>query len=433
LAVRNVFHILFSGIAFLAAFAVPWSADAQDLVVTRNVTVRANPLSTSPRLHFPAIGERLVLLDDGRQERGYYHVRLGDGRVGWVYRTYVKRADEFALESADTAPSGPDQVKVHYIDVDQGNATLVEFPCAAILIDAGGRDPVATGLLTRYLDSFFARRTDLQRRLAAVYVTHTHVDHNTALGALVYNYKIGAYIDNGRLFGSGSKDAVWMAAYIRDVTPAMPRAAVLERDVRASGGQGLAGPVIDPVACPGVDPQIRVLTGGRERSDNSQWSKDDYDNGNNHSVVIRIDYGKASFLFPGDLENAGIADALTRYAETGLLDTDVVEVSHHGADNGTTAPFLAAISPDIAVISMGPEGVRQDWSAYQYGHPRIASVRLLRDAVHLSRPAKHVRVANAMRSFETMRMDKAVFGTGWDGTVIVTADAQGRFAVKTEH
>jgi len=82
---------------------------------------------------------------------------------------------------------------------------------------------------------------------------------------------------------------------------------------------------------------------------------------------------------------------------------------------------------------MGPEGVRQDWSAYQYGHPRIASVRLLRDAVHLSRPAKHVRVANAMRSFETMRMDKAVFGTGWDGTVIVTADAQGRFAVKTEH
>jgi hypothetical protein len=128
LAVRNVFHILFSGIAFLAAFAVPWSADAQDLVVTRNVTVRANPLSTSPRLHFPAIGERLVLLDDGRQERGYYHVRLGDGRVGWVYRTYVKRADEFALESADTAPSGPDQVKVHYIRAMRRSSSFRALP-----------------------------------------------------------------------------------------------------------------------------------------------------------------------------------------------------------------------------------------------------------------------------------------------------------------
>ena len=419
----------------LVAACAPVVASAQDLIVTRNVTVREAPDRQSPRVDYPDVGSRLEMLDDGRQDRGYYHVRLADGRSGWVYRTFVRR------DAAGTPPLTPatpealaasDRMVVHYLDMDQGNAAIVEFPCAAVLIDVGGRDPVATGRLTTYLDAFFARRTDLGRKFAAVYVTHTHLDHNTTLGALIYNYRLGAYVDNGLLFGSGYKDAVWMAAYARDAVPKVLRAAVSEKDVRAAGTDGMTSPAIDPVACSGVDPRIRVLSGGRARSDNPQWSNDDFDNGNNHSMVIRIDYGESSFLFPGDIENAGIADLLSRYAGSGLLDVDVLEVSHHGAENGTTAPFLAAISPEIAIISMGPESVQGPWTAFAYGHPRLKTVQLVRDAVTGVRPAKDVRVANAVRSFETMAMAKAVCGTGWDGAVTVTADAQGHLSVSTE-
>lgn len=428
-------RLLLGALIGLIALSAPAVASAEDLVVTRNVTVREAPDRQSSRVDFPDVGSRLELLDDGRQDHGYYHVRLSDGRTGWVYRTFVRRADPGPPPVPPATPealAGSDRMVVHYLDMDQGNAAIVEFPCAAVLIDVGGRDPVATSRLTAYLDAFFARRTDLGRKFAAVYVTHTHLDHNTTLGALIYNYRVGAYVDNGLLFGSGYKDAVWMAAYVRDAMPKVMRAAVSEKDVRAAGTDGMTNPVIDPVACSGVDPRIRVLSGGRARSDNPQWSNDDFGNGNNHSMVIRIDYGRSSFLFPGDIENAGIADLLSRYSGSGLLDVDVLEVSHHGAENGTTAPFLAAISPQIAVMSMGPESVQGPWTAFAYGHPRLKTVQLVRDAVTGVRPAKDVRVANAVRSFETMTMAKAVYGTGWDGAVTVTADAQRHYTVSTE-
>ncbi|THD34446.1 MAG: MBL fold metallo-hydrolase [Sphingomonas sp.] len=428
------FTVCLAGLALFSSSA----AHADDLVVTRNVTIRVAPARQSERVEFPAIGDRLELLDDGQQQSGYYHVRLPDGRTGWVYRTFVHREPSppapfvSGPASAPEALTGGSAMTVHYLDMDQGNAAIVEFPCAAVLIDSGGRDPVAAGRLKANLDAFFARRTDLGRRFAAVYVTHTHLDHNTTLGTLIYNYRVGAYIDNGRLVGSGDKDAVWMAAYARDATPKVERAIVLEKDVRAAGAQGLTSAVIDPVSCAGVDPRIRVLSGGRERSDNPGWSNDDFDNGNNHSIVIRIDYGEASFLFPGDLENAGITDLLSQYGASGLLDVDVLEVSHHGAENGTTPQLLAAVTPEVAVMSMGPESVQGQWTAFAYGHPRLKTVQLLRGAVSGSRAPKDVRVANAVRSFETLRMDRAVYGTGWDGTVTVTADAQGRISVKTE-
>ena len=69
-------------------------------------------------------------------------------------------------------------MKVHYIDVGQGNAALVEFSCGAVLIDAGGGNDDVAETLTTYPDDFFNRRSDLNRTLDAVFITHTHVDHN---------------------------------------------------------------------------------------------------------------------------------------------------------------------------------------------------------------------------------------------------------------
>jgi len=48
------------------------------------------------------------------------------------------------------------------------------------------------------------------------------------------------------------------------------------------------------------------------RDDNPGWSYEDFDNKNNHSIVIRVDFGKASFLFTGDLEKPAIATERSR-------------------------------------------------------------------------------------------------------------------------
>jgi hypothetical protein len=53
----------------------------------------------------------------------------------------------------------------HFIDVDQAHATLLEFSCGAMLIDAGSQDDDSSADLVNYLNTFFARRTDLTRTL----------------------------------------------------------------------------------------------------------------------------------------------------------------------------------------------------------------------------------------------------------------------------
>ncbi|WP_298166605.1 MBL fold metallo-hydrolase [Novosphingobium sp.] len=407
---------------------------ADDVVVARDVTVRAKPSRRSEIVEFPAVGTNLILLDDGAVSRGYYHVQLPDGRAGWVYRTYVRRTVGSLAEALVDNSAG--QLVVHYIDVDQANAALLEFPCGAVLIDAGSRGDEAETKLLAYLEAFFARRSDLGGKLAAIFVTHTHIDHNASLDKLVMKYRVGSYIHNGVARGSGRANAKWMLAHARETSPAIAFRAVSEADVEAAGTAGLTDNIIDPIACPTIDPRIRVLAGGRELPDGtefrpSDWGDEDIENGNNHSLVIRVDFGQSSFLFPGDLENAGISDLLARYAGTTLLDTDVLEVSHHGAANGTTAAFLSAVSPQVAVMSMGSPMTQEKWTAWAYGHPRKATSDLLYAAVTRKRPSKSVMVATKTKTFVPFAMDRAIYATGWDGTIDVKADTAGRIQVTT--
>ena len=72
-------------------------------------------------------------------------------------------------------------MRAHFINVGQGDATLLEFPCGAVLIDAGGFDATTSEQLVEYLSLFFERRPDLDNTLDTVFVTHTHIDHNRAL------------------------------------------------------------------------------------------------------------------------------------------------------------------------------------------------------------------------------------------------------------
>jgi competence protein ComEC len=80
--------------------------------------------------------------------------------------------------------------------------------------------------------------------------------------------------------------------------PPMAHWPISDTEVTATGGQGLTDEIIDPVVCAGVNPRIRVLSG--EQKTNPGWPQREFDDENNHSVVIRIDFGEASFLFTGD-------------------------------------------------------------------------------------------------------------------------------------
>lgn len=357
--------------------------------------------------------------------------------------------DATMVADGDAAPSDGDAtaatatMRLHVLDVGQGDAILVELPCGAMLVDTGGEETDASGAspgfdsdqaLEDQLEAFFAERPDLQRTLDSVVLTHPHIDHThgvTRLLALVAAGKlhIRNVVTNGNE-GSGSGIQQQRALHDwADTAPGVERWYVLQRK---TGATGLTNGVIDPFpTCDGIDPKVTALWGRIDGASplSQSWSPDDLDNENNHSVVLRIDFGAASALLTGDLEDAGIAALLAQYAGTGLLDVDVYKVGHHGSYNGTTPGLVQAMTPRAAVISAGPFDRLGDYTAYTYGHPRWRAVSdLLGDndsiGVSGSRPhAVDAEVATGYSDghgvFEMRHIARAVFSTGWEHHAVV--------------
>jgi competence ComEA-like helix-hairpin-helix protein len=183
--------------------------------------------------------------------------------------------------------------------------------------------------------------------------------------------------------------------------------------------------VIDPVKCDNVDPKIKLLWGGQNT--NPGWTKTAFENQNNHSVVTRIDFGGASLLITGDLQEEAIIDLIEHYRGSTLLDVDVYQVGHHGSHNATTEEFLEVMTPKVAVIAMGDSSRELPWTAWKYGHPRKNIVQMLERHVEQSRKRITVQVGTGVETFEARRISRAIYATGWDGSVVLEADTAGRW------
>lgn len=94
--------------------------------------------------------------------------------------------------------------------------------------------------------------------------------------------------------------------------------------------------------------------------------KENYDNLNNYSPIMKIVYGNTSFLFTGDAEADLEKDVLKTNAN---LSSDVLKIGHHGSSTSTSEEFLVAVSPKISIISVGINN--------SYSHPSSKTLSLL--------------------------------------------------------
>src|ERR1041385_72535 len=105
---------------------------------------------------------------------------------------------------AASASAQTPSMTAHFIDIGQGESVLLEFSCGAMLIDAGAQDEAAKNRLVAYLNKFFARRTDLHKTINTILITHDHIDHDYALRAVVENFTVQHFVDNGLISGPGA-------------------------------------------------------------------------------------------------------------------------------------------------------------------------------------------------------------------------------------
>jgi competence protein ComEC len=215
-----------------------------------------------------------------------------------------------------TSASGA-QVKVHIIDVGQGDSIYIQLPGNNdILIDGG--DNNKGSVVVSYLKNHGV--DDIELLIA----THPHADHIGGLDDVLAAFKVERVVDNGM-----SADTATYRDYLAAV-----RAEGCPHQKAMSGQSWTFG------SC-----ALKVLGPVKDHGD-----------ANNNSVVCLLDCGEIEFLFTGDAEAEAEADLTGR-----PIAAEILKVSHHGSRTSTSQAFLDAVRPGVAVICVG--------AGNRYGHP----------------------------------------------------------------
>ena len=261
-------------------------------------------------------------------------------------------AYEFLFKDMFTSSLPEGVMYAQFIDVGQGDSTLLTSPTGEhVLIDTGPRS--SEGALIRHLNDAGVETIDY------LILTHPHEDHIGGAAAVLEKFTVEAVI---------MPDAYTETSVFTDLLEAI-EAEGCDTILAESGNTYTFGECSLTVLGP-LDTEGKDL--------------------NNVSVVCRVDYGKSSILFTGDMEKSYESELVERHGFA--LDCDVLKVGHHGSDTSTGEEFIEKVTPKLAVISCA--------EANEYGHP-------------------HSEVVNRLNKYniEYYRTDKL-------GTVIIASDGK---------
>ncbi len=220
------------------------------------------------------------------------------------------------------------ELTVHFIDVGQADAALLQCGDDTMLIDGGNVSD--SDLIIAYLKKLNIVHIDY------MVCTHAHEDHVGGLSAPLSVMPVGAVY--APIMESDSK------AY-----------QTFKRKVAEQNSE-----IIHPINYenfPLCSARVEILA-----------APNNADNLNNSSIILKVTHENKSFLFTGDAEREEEQILLDK----GLLKADVLKVGHHGSDTSTSYVFLREVMPEYAVISCGKDN--------SYGHPTEEVLSRLRDA-----------------------------------------------------
>ena len=223
------------------------------------------------------------------------------------------------------------EIAVHFIDVGQGDAELIMTSDGkTVLIDSG--TPESRTVLTGYLKEQGVKKIDY------FVLTHPHADHIGGAAAVLDAFDVVNVI---------MTDAPTTTSTYKKVLQKID-----EKDfgvIFAEAGKEYSL----------GEAKITILGPVSDYSDDL----------NNTSIVLRLTYGRAAFMFTGDAEKKAEQDMLTKFPAS-YFRADVLKLGHHGSSTSTSDGWFFAVSPEYAVISCGRNN--------DYGHPHREILSLLK-------------------------------------------------------
>jgi competence protein ComEC len=206
---------------------------------------------------------------------------------------------------------------VTYLDVGQGDSSVIELPDGKTIV-------IDTGRTGRETTSFLKYRG--KEVIDALILSHVHSDHTGGLDYLIKRFKVKELWDNGRL--------IFPENFLANIK----HRRLNRSDMIEENGYNIY--VFHPY------PEFYTMYG------NENIEAD------NDSLVLKIEGKNESFLFTGDIEEEAEEDVLHLGR---WLKSSVIKVPHHGSRTSAYEPFFDTVSPEVAVISVGREKF--------FGHP----------------------------------------------------------------
>lgn len=225
--------------------------------------------------------------------------------------------------TATTEPSPttttPQELKVHYIDVGQGDSILVDLGETEVLIDGGDRSPGVVNYLSSYVDGV----------LEIMVATHAHADHIGGLIDVLAKYQVNDIWLNG--------DTATSATFATFMNSVNAEGATVHQ---AERGNIIQAGILEFNV---LNPAIPL-----------------YSDANNNSIVLSLSYGDVDFLFTGDAEQEA-ESAMLVSSVIPVPDVEILKVGHHGSNTASSQSFISATKPEVAIYMAG--------SGNSYGHP----------------------------------------------------------------
>ncbi len=246
---------------------------------------------------------------------------------------------------------GDGELRVHFLDVGQGDSALAELPDGKILLVDGGdeADGTATKLM-RYLNALKIRTIDY------LVVSHADADHCGALDVVAkYKTVLNAYLPAVNPASAGEAYAEMYA----ELTAQKTALHFSARGVSFGNTEGYRLEFLYPYQ---TDVEETKIEENSEAADSNELSS-----------VLFLEYRDTSVLFTGDApeetESNLLRDAKLGMLQVSLDDVEILKVAHHGSSYSTSAAFLEYIGAEAAIVSCGEGNA--------YGHPHSETIARL--------------------------------------------------------